>query len=316
MQSDTPNEKTYYEDSGEIGKFAEVPPFTDWHRHAPPTGESPMILVNYGVTKSGTTLAFELARGILIDNGFAQEGLPDSLVVGNRMNLLRHRVIWPGVMERVVSYGAGHPELVAGRHVPPNPRATLRHSGVTKHFERFIAVKTHSPLNFHCIPYLEELIESQAVVVHVTYRDPRDVCLSLLDAGARSRRDGRRQFSKMVTLDDAIAYVSRQLEQLRVWGSVRGVSLYRYDDLAFDIDHTIERMEWDLGLHSDRDAVKKRVSSVPTQKNKAKRHRHEDELTPEQNRKCLDVFGSFIEEVILNGSYAWFFGGSARKHAA
>jgi hypothetical protein len=132
------------------------------------------------------------------------------------------------------------------------------------------------------------------------------VCLSLLDAGARSRRSGRRQFSKIVTLDDAIACVTLQLEILRTWGRLRGISFYDYDEVAFDMDKTIERMATELQLSVDRDAVKHHLASSFTHKNKAKRNRYKDEMTPEQNEKCLEAFGSFIEEVILGRNHAWF----------
>jgi hypothetical protein len=238
-----------------------------------------MILLSYGITKSGSTLAFELAKGILIRNGFVQKRLPEHVVARARINFLRA-------------------DPLRRRHIDPLLSAVPR--------GQKIAVKTHSPADPELIPHLEQLLQDKTLAIHVIFRDPRDICLSLLDAGVNSRQAGRRQFSQIATLDDAIPVVQRQLERLRIWGSINGASLYEYGQFAFDMDKTIERMAAELGLAADNDAVKHYVNSVFTQKNKARRNRHADEMTPEQNAKCLDAFGTFIEQVILRKDFAWF----------
>ncbi len=266
-----------------------------------------MILLSYGVTKSGSTLAFELAKGVLVNNGFVQDKLPHNLVTPGRINFLRERwLLVRQQIEQLVSYELHQPGIRvemsrASRSEPISHQRAANPGG-----QKAIAVKTHAYLHPGLVPYLEQLIQRGALLLQVIYRDPRDICLSLLDAGERSRRAGRQQFSEIVTLDDAIALVTRQLKGLRVWGSIKGASFYDYHEVAFETDKTIERMAENLRLLPKKNAVKRRLSRVPTQKNMARPNRHQDEMTPEQNQRCLDRFGSFIEDVILEKNLAWF----------
>ncbi len=261
--------------------------------------------------KSGSTLAFALAKGILVDNGYVQERLPDDVVAPAGINFLRGRLIGRRQVEQLLSFEASCPRISVESHSFALAGLLPHHRVDAVPGPQFIAVKTHSPLDPRFADSLEKLIEDRRLLVHVIYRDPRDICLSLLDAGAWARRTGRPQFSGIVTLEDAIESVRRQLESLRIWGGITGASLYGYHEVAFEMDKTIERMERDLRLTSNRDALKHYVSSVFTQKNKAKRSRHLDEMTPEENEKCLGVFGSFIDEVIVRKNLAWFSDDSA-----
>jgi hypothetical protein len=275
-----------------------------------------MILLSYGLTKSGSTLAFQIAMGILIDNGFVQERLPDHLAAPGKMNFLRTGRVARRQIDQLLSLVPSRPPRIAVENHCFCDAGLIPYQRITQVPSHPItAVKTHRPLDPGLKPYLEELINNRALVIHAIFRDPRDICLSLLDAGVRARRAGRCQFSEIATLDDAIECVAQQLQRLRTWGSIRGVSLYDYDQVAFEMDATIERMAADLRLTANRDAVKHFAACVFTQKNKARRKRHENELTPEQNARCLKKFGPFIEEVIVNRDYAWFHAGPASQAA-
>jgi hypothetical protein len=240
-----------------------------------------MLILCYGMAKGGSTLTFELVKGMLESIGHAQVRLPDGPV------------------------DPGHPINYIASVDAARTDALLRAAG-----ERWIAVKTHAGFRPAFFPVLEGLQRSGRVHVIASYRDPRDVCLSLLDAGARAVAGGHPGFSRFVDMETAVADVQAQTEKFRRWASVRGALRLEYEMVAFSPDAAIDRIERHLELVCDRAAARRHAfEQAFTQQNKMKRRRFEDELNEEERRRLTEIFGEFLREA---GNDAWFT--SYREH--
>src|ERR1700742_1538772 len=104
-----------------------------------------MLILCYGITKSGSTLAFELVKGMLKSTGHPQQRLSDDVVnPGHRVN-----------------------------YVQPLDRRRLNLL-LAEIGQRWIAVKTHAGFNDPLFPYLEQLVDEDKLRIMASYRDPRD----------------------------------------------------------------------------------------------------------------------------------------------
>jgi hypothetical protein len=157
---------------------------------------------SYGMTKSGSTLAFELARTALELSGFAQPLLPtDATGTTRKINFAGH--LDDGNISALAEAvrDIGHP----------------------------VVVKTHTRPDLCVI----EMIDRGDAIFQASYRDPREMALSMIDHGHRSRAAGKPAFANIETLDDAMRDISSQIDSLTQW-------LYRpnclplyYEDVAF-----------------------------------------------------------------------------------
>lgn len=226
-----------------------------------------MLVLCYGLTKSGSTLAFELIKGLLESAGHPQHRLPDGPVnAGARIN-----------------------------YVQPLTRKRLDEV-LSAVGDRWIAVKSHSGIADPLFAYVEKLQREGRLQLVVSYRDPRDICLSMLDAGKAARASGAKEFSEVTDLTVAARRVSEQVEKFFKWAAVPGALLLPYDTVAFDPEAAIDRIESCLrGMRVDRGRAKQYAfEEAFTQKNKAQRSRFLNELTKEQNDELKETFAPFI----------------------
>jgi hypothetical protein len=245
-----------------------------------------MIVLSFGMLKSGSTLAFELCKSILSHRHFEQRRLPDGVVAGGHtINFLEQVTV--AALLRVL-------EEVAPSEI--------------------IALKTHSAIHPAEMQLVETAISEGRMRVHVNLRDPREMALSLVDAGARAREKRRQAFSEIVKLEDAVKVVERQLAVCRSWGCIRGATYLHYNDVAFDTPAAVRRMCEDLGLEMFDDdelqpVIDRVFNEVFTQRNKAVKDRYKDDLTVRQNEFLLDEIRgarAFIRRVCEQRDYGWF----------
>lgn len=245
-----------------------------------------MLVLSYGMTKSGSTLAFELCKAVLEARGFTQRKLPDSVVTkGHHVNFLSD---------------------VSASSV----RALLEEI----RDDEKIAVKLHAPADEDTAAVVEREIAAGRAKLHVNYRDPREVSLSLMDAGAQARAKNRKAFAEIETLADAARTTQRQLGNCRRWGAIRGAMHLFYNDVAFDMRATADRIARDFGLPALSDeefagVVKVLETDAFTQKNKAVKDRYKDELTIRQSEELVDAIRGakpFIRRVCEARDYGWF----------
>lgn len=234
-----------------------------------------MIVVSQGPTKSGTTLAFEMACATLELNGWPQRTLPDGVVTeGHHINFV---------------HGWDDAALLALVEETRGER---------------IVVKTHGPPDLS--PALvDRLIAAGELRIHVVVRDPRDQVLSMLDAGRAARAEGSASFSRIETIDDALFHVHRQLARTRAWGSRASLRLV-YDHFAFDRPSGPCLLAADLGVAPDVDGVWAIVDGRFTQRNVARPGRYRSELEPADAARIAAEFPDLIARVIEAGDLSWF----------
>lgn len=238
-----------------------------------------MLVICYGITKSGSTLAFELAKQALANCGHPQARLSDEAVTpGHKINF-------------VDSISATRIERL-DHEVGP---------------DRIIAVKTHAGLDREKFQYVDRLCADGRLKVQIVYRDPRDVCLSMVDAGRKARAQGHGAFSEIHDISDAIQSVEKQLAKLRRWGALSNVLRIGYDSAAFETDAALSAIDAHLGIASSHTTVIDEVMNRSfTQKNKGVRGRYRNELN-EPDRKVMGiVFGEFLNRVFAENDFSWF----------
>jgi len=233
-----------------------------------------MLVLCYGIQKSGSTLAFELVRGVLKSAGFEQPFIRNDRFKGDvAIPAGARNYIESATQEKIV-------ELIG-----------------TIGQNRKIAVKTHSGFRTKMFPWLEEMQARGALQVIVSWRDPRDICLSLLDAGVAARDIDAGAFSQLKTLDDAVAYVEERLARYRKWAALRGTLRLDYNIAAFAPDQAIAAIEKTLNVASDHERVKRHAfEDADTRKNKGIPERYRTELPDEQTAKLSETFGRFITD--------------------
>ena len=234
-----------------------------------------MIVVSFGVRKSGSTLAFEMAKAVLELSGFPQEMLPDGVVEPDRkINIVR---TWTDVrLARLL-------EATAGKK---------------------IVVKTHGSPDQLSVGALLGAIESRDVQIHVVYRDPRDAVLSMLDHGARSRENNRPNLRQIVDVDDAIEALGPDVASLRRWGVFESLKL-QYGRFAFDRVEGPRAMADALGVEVDPDEVWERLDGRPTKKNVARPNRHTTEMSPADAARIAAAFPDYLG-LVEHDDHGWF----------
>jgi hypothetical protein len=238
------------------------------------------------MTKSGSTLAFELGKAILEQRGFAQRRLPDEIVTpGHHINF------WDEITVARLQSAIGE----------------IRSSEI-------VSIKLHAAIGPEELRFVERAIAEDKMRVHVNFRDPREVCLSLVDAGEQARAKGRQAFAEIECLEDALKVVRRQLVTCRQWGSIKGALHLFYNDVAFDREAAMHRICADLGLEDlaaaeIQSASERLLSDAFTQRNKAVKDRYKDDLSVRQNEYLLEELKGargFIRRACEQRDYSWF----------
>jgi len=244
-----------------------------------------MIVLSYGMMKSGSTLAFELCKSILTQRKFLQRRLPDGVVFAP-MHINFFNDVTTSILGRALN------------EVAPS---------------EIIAIKTHSAIAPAEMQFVEKAVAEGVMKVQVNLRDPREMCLSLIDAGASAREKKRQAFSEITSLEEAVPIAERQLAICRNWGSIRGAMYLHYNEVAFDILVAVRRICENLGLEmldaGEVQPVLDRVNEAFTQRNKAVKDRYKDDLSVRQNEYLLEAIKGarpFIRRVCEQRDYEWF----------
>lgn len=241
-----------------------------------------MIVISYGITQSGSTLAFEMAKAVLELNGHPQAQLGDDLVEeGHRVNFVRDLTD-----ERVVRL------LDAAK-------------------EARIVLKTHRDPPPFAMPAVVDALQSGELRIHVVFRDPRDTIVSMMDQAHRQRRLGNPQFREPQGLEHAVTRLGRQLPTLRRWGSLPSLKL-QYERFAFDRSTGPKLIGDDLGVTAELDAVWEIVDSRFTQRNVARPGRYRTDLWPEETARIERAFPLYLDLIRGNPRVGWFAADPAR----
>ncbi|WP_112322714.1 sulfotransferase domain-containing protein [Oceanibium sediminis] len=223
----------------------------------------PFLFISYGLTKSGSTLAFQLTSVALEQAGFPQPRLTvPGLVVSHKINAIEHV------------------DEVQAKQV----RDELTRLGGP------IVVKTHTRPD----PALVAMVTQGRAKLHVVVRDPRDIALSMLDNGRRSRARGKPAFSEFVTLADTFQGLDDQLRTLSQWAALPEARVLQYDTLAFDTVTAAGDILAHLGIPGDPGRIAEEVLNHRfTQRNVARRDRHRSEMPAADSAAFLTRYADF-----------------------
>ncbi len=228
----------------------------------------PLLYFSYGMTKTGSTLAFQLVRSALDLCGYPQDRLGLDVVDRSlRRNFVNH------ISERQLT------EL----------KQEAKKRG------HIIVLKTHMRPD----PGVVKMIQSGEAIAHAGYRDPRDMMLSMLDHAAKSRAEGESNFAELISTKQVLVNIRHQFDSLTAWLRLPGTMPLCYDDVAFDTETTAKRLLSRLGLGFDAALLADIVQNQRfTQKNKGKSGRYRTEMAPETAAEIGAEFAPFLERFI------------------
>jgi hypothetical protein len=140
------------------------------------------------------------------------------------------------------------------------------------------------------------------------YRDPRDALLSAYEYGERKRTAGRRgPFADLTTLDTAIDFMVEYIHISEAWLACEQSLNLRYEDLLLDYDGEVARILRFLEMDADQIELasvidqyrpdRGRSDQKGTHFVKGKIGRYREKLTVEQQRRCLELFGAYLERM-------------------
>jgi len=244
-----------------------------------------LLVICYGIPKSGSTLAFELVKGALKSAGFEQK-----VIVNNMRSAQVTDDGLPGTRNFLAKVDRGSLEDLFGA------------AGEMK-----LAIKTHSSFPDEDFAWLEQRQEAGDIAVIASYRDPRQICLSLMDAASKARKRGFEAFSGVEVMRKAQRNVRQRIKDFRKWGALKGTMRFPYDTVAFAPDEALNKIEQFLSIKcGDREEIKDYAYyEAPTQKNIGLRDRHKRDLTEEQNADMLEKFGEIIR-VFSEDDQRWY----------
>jgi len=231
---------------------------------------APLLYFSYGMTKTGSTLAFQLTRSALDLCGFPQDGVQSDVAKADKN---RNFV----------------------NHVSDKQMESLKQEARERGYP--IVLKTHTRPDA-CIA---KALKSGEAIAHACYRDPRDMALSMLDHAENARRKGRKPFSELHTLAQAFTNIRSQHDTLTAWLRLPSVMPLYFEDIAFNTVDTARRILAQLGLKLDPEMLAEVVHTQRfTQKNKALRQRYPDEMDLELAEDIAEEYAPLFERLIKN----------------
>lgn len=233
---------------------------------------TPRVFFSYGMTKTGSTLAFELVRSALELSGVPQPKLsPQAVIESEQVNFVSH-----------VDEAQAH--------------AILSEIDDLGHM---VAIKTHT------VPDepVQRMFQNGDAMGHVIFRDPRDVALSMMDHGVRARKRGKPAFSEIETVDDALNGIRNQCDTMLKWLRLPGVRPIGYDQVAFDSKRAARQIMDELGLKGPaRRVVDLAKNGRFTQFNKGKRNRYKREMSAGDSTRIETEFAPLFDHLIYGNT--------------
>jgi Sulfotransferase domain len=163
-----------------------------------------------------------------------------------------------------------------------------------------LVVKTHSPAT----PVVRGLISSGVAKASYCYRDPRDVILSAIDHGKRSRagEDPARAFIEYATIDDSLPRVQALVGRWRGWQRFGKAHFIRYEQLMADKLGSLRAMAAALGWSLSEAQLEAIVAKHQPKRglshnfNKGTAYRYRSEMSPEEIARCTAAFKDVLAQ--------------------
>lgn len=194
-----------------------------------------MIVVSAGMQKSGTGWYYNITNDLLMAAG--HQSAQD---VRDQFHL-----------EPILKYGNC---LIGDLTFPKLSRVAIPHF-----MGKTFVIKTHSQPT-RTLRYFMNLGIAKATYI---YRDPRDVVLSALDHGEKSRNLGKTDvaFARFDSLKTSVKSTARWLRNWESWMGYKNVLVIRYEDLVADSMAEAERLVDFLKIDVPTEKVQQIVAS-------------------------------------------------------
>jgi hypothetical protein len=225
-----------------------------------------MIYLSYGMLKSASTLTYQVTEEILRQAGrtpcILGQPLRPALSVTNYFDNIDLPLI------RRIEKAAKGGDVVIKTHQLPAPEVLA-------------------------------LVERGQVMASASFRDPREIALSMVDHGERSRRWAIPEFSECASVFDCCPSIDDQLEVLRVWCSIPRVERIAYNDICFNMPSVIARLARQMGVLVDLGAVEAAFldKKLVGQFNKGVKDRFH-EMTAEESARFLERYARFYRRLM------------------
>lgn len=132
----------------------------------------------------------------------------------------------------------------------------------------------------------------------MTYRDPRDIILSMIDHGKRARGNGKTsgRFTDCYNVIDLIPRTVKMMEKFQIWQSKNYVYCIKYEELMLDKHKTLRQMiayfKWKINEHNLSKIIESHEELKKTTHNfnKGTTERWREEMTKAEKDACLKAF--------------------------
>jgi hypothetical protein len=231
------------------------------------------LYVSFGMTKSASTFAWQLIKQIAQSAGIPVATLTDKS---------KGRKTWEDYIDLLSETNL---QLIA-EDIGDAP----------------VVIKTHGVVT----PPIIRRVATGEALAFASYRDLRDIALSLLDHGARSRMNGVPDFASLYTIEDTLPLLATQVQRFTDWVKFARPLLVPYDEICFDTRTTITRIAERLDVPVDVEEVFGLVESSKRSIrhfNKGELRRFEREMHPDTGsaimREFHDFYAEFFPEAML-----------------
>lgn len=227
------------------------------------------ILFSYGIPKSASTFAWYLIKTIAISGGISVATLSPR------------------------SKGTNSIEDYVDPLSDENLRLVIAEAG-----DKSVVLKTHGWPTRGVV----DLIKSGNGLAFASYRDFRDVALSLMDHAARSRKCGNKDFAEFYKLSDTISLLQDQERRFSEWRRLCDPLLIPYDEICFDTRTTIKRIADRLSVSVDVESI---FTSLVNERehlpqfNKGEKSRFMREMDLASSNLIVKTFSQYFEELFL-----------------
>jgi len=165
-----------------------------------------------------------------------------------------------------------------------------------------VALKTHSGPTF----FVRVLVALRLAKVTYSYRDPRDVALSMLDHGNRTRKKGEnfkdnRGFSNVHEVTDALPKVREEIDNWYGWRDFGSVLLIRYEDFMTEKAKCLQAIAQHLGYDLSQEDVQTLLNKYTDLKsrnfNKGTVERYKEELSATDLAACNRALATELKDM-------------------
>ena len=228
-----------------------------------------MIIFCYGIPKSASTFTFQLTQKVLELSGYSNDIMPPEIIrpnlTENYLDILNQEII---------------------TMVDEFAQDTI------------IVVKTHAPIS----DAVKDLLDTDRAYALANYRDPRDIALSYVDHGQRSRSKGQPFFAPFHDPKQALKPLKQHYDDFKGWYMSHNVKSILYDDICFNSLSTLSEIIRFLGLNIDADTVLESFidkENTIGQFNKGKKQRYIDDMNDSDKLIFEKELKEFIENLYV-----------------